>query len=463
MTTEILRENWQKYRILPFWINSGSIPDRPQNCKSMGKSKGPAIPKLTKNRILPFWINSGSFPDRPQNCKSMGKSKGPAIPKLTKKIFLPFWINSGSFPDRPHNCKSMGKSKGPAIPKLTTTTTKNCHSGSIPDQFRIDLRIAKVWEKQRPSNPKIDQKNIFAILDQFRIISGSTSELQKCGEKQRPSNPKIDNKKICHSGSIPDHFRIDFRIAKVWGKAKAQQSQNWQQENLPFWINSGSIPDRLQNCKSMGKSKGPAIPKLTNKNIFAILDQFRIDLRIAKVWGKAKAQQSQNWQTKYFCHSGSIPDQFRIDPQNCKSMGKSKGPAILQKTETEHKPTQTWNCMEFPLPKKSWIQFRIKSGSTSNLQKYWEKNHFFVHTCCIYHQIPKNMKFKKFIQNITLIWFEYVCKFNFLSINLCARRLLKMKLIGLVAGDRRKGWFGGEIWRWGYSRRNHFGRTLVWR
>ena len=27
-------------RILPFWINSGSIPDRPQNCKSMGKSKG---------------------------------------------------------------------------------------------------------------------------------------------------------------------------------------------------------------------------------------------------------------------------------------------------------------------------------------------------------------------------------------------------------------------------------------
>ena len=103
----------------------------------------------------------------------------------------------------------------------------------------------------------------------------------------------------------------------------------------------------------------------------------------------------ENWQKIEFCHFEAIPDQFQIDLRIAKVWGKAKA-LQTPKPESDHKMYQNLEFYRIPFAKKSQNRFPIKSGSTSNLQKYWENAPFFVHTCCIYHQIPKNMKFKDY-------------------------------------------------------------------
>ena len=226
-----------------------------------------------------------------------------------------------------------------------------CHSGSIPDQFRIDLRIAKVWGKAKALQSSKKQKQ--------------NTNLPKPGILWNFLCQKITE-------SIPDQIRINLKFAKVWGKAKAQQSQNWQK--IEF-CHSGSIPDHfridLRIAKVLGKCSFfvhtcciyHQIPKNMKFKDYKTsdLDDLNPEMNIGKIkWRQKYLEKIDKKITKnrilpFWINSGSIPDR----PQNCKSMGKSKGPAILQKTETEHKPTQTWNFMEFPLPKNH----RIDSGS----------------------------------------------------------------------------------------------------
>lgn len=86
--------------------------------------------------------------------------------------------------------------------------------------------------------------------------------------------------------------------------------------------------------------------------------------------------------------------------------------------------------MEFPLPKNHGIN----SGSNPDqpqICKSTGKMLLFVPVADSI-RFPKIRNLKSLYKtNITFIWFESVCKFKFLSSNPCARRLLKMKLIGL--------------------------------
>ena len=186
MTSKVLRENWPpKHNNLTFCINSGSIPDQGQNCKSIGKIKDLAIPTYQKSS------------KRSQNHEFYGIS---FLPKKTRKRFR---INSGSR----SKLQKYRENQRPCNP-------------NIPE---IVQKVPKSWILRNFLFTKKSRKR-------FRINSGSRSKLQKYRENQRPCNPNTSEivqkvpkswilwnflftKKITET--IPDRFRIKVKIAKV--------------------------------------------------------------------------------------------------------------------------------------------------------------------------------------------------------------------------------------------------------
>ena len=96
---------------------------------------------------------------------------------------------------------------------------KKKNTETIPDQFRIKVKIAKVQGKSktlqsqyirnRPKGPKIMNFMEFPIENSKNYI-GKIQRRQKYLEKIDPQNITI-----WHSASIPGKFRIKVKIAKV--------------------------------------------------------------------------------------------------------------------------------------------------------------------------------------------------------------------------------------------------------
>ena len=167
MTSKVLRENWPpKHNNLTFCINSGSIPDQGQNCKSTGKIKDLAIP-----------INQKSS-KRSQNHEFYG------ICFLPKKSRKQFRINSGSR----SKLQKYRENQRPCNPNIS----------------EIVQRVPKSWILRNFLFTKKSRKR-------FRINSGSRSKLQKYRENQRPCNPTL---LLSHWGCLMpifmDQCYIDF-------------------------------------------------------------------------------------------------------------------------------------------------------------------------------------------------------------------------------------------------------------
>ena len=99
----------------------------------------------------------------------------------------------------------------------------------------------------------------------------------------------------------------------------------------------------------------------------------------------------ENWQKIEFCHSEAIPDQFQIDLRIAKVWGKAKA-LQTPKPESDHKMYQNLEFYGISFAKKSWNQFRIQSASTWDLKKCWQARFCFatgiiLDGCSVYHDI----------------------------------------------------------------------------